>query len=186
MKTDPLILCWTLFVIVWAVAALSVKQTVERQSRGSRLATIAYLTLAFMLLAGKIRSFGLDTRILPAWAALYFAGEVVAFIGLVIAVGARCYLGRNWSGTVTFKEGHELIERGPYRFVRHPIYTGMLLMILGTALVLGLISSFAALFIFFAGTWLKLRREEALMLKHFPDTYPGYMTRTKAIIPFIL
>jgi protein-S-isoprenylcysteine O-methyltransferase Ste14 len=95
-------------------------------------------------------------------------------------------LGGNWSGRVTFKENHELIQRGPYRFVRHPIYSGLLLMVLGTAVVLNRAGPFLGFVIYFAALGVKLRQEEALMTRHFPETYPPYKARTKALIPFII
>jgi protein-S-isoprenylcysteine O-methyltransferase Ste14 len=87
---------------------------------------------------------------------------------------------------VTLKEGHELVERGPYRFVRHPIYTGILTMFFATALALGHLAGFAATFLMFASFWIKLRDEEHLMLQQFPDRYAAYRRRAKRIIPFVL
>jgi protein-S-isoprenylcysteine O-methyltransferase Ste14 len=95
-------------------------------------------------------------------------------------------LGRNWSGVVTLKEEHELIERGPYRIVRHPIYTGMLGMFAGTAIVIGYLGGFLGLLLAFASFWLKLKREEDLMLKQFPNKYAAYQLRVKRIIPFLV
>ena len=105
--------------------------------------------------------------------------------GLAFAIWARHTLGRNWSGNPTVKEGHELVETGPYRLVRHPIYTGFLLAIAGTGIGRGQVRQ---LFIFgtaFVLLWAKLRIEESLMLRQFPQTYPGYMKRTKALVPFL-
>lgn len=182
-RIDFLALCWGLFVLVWIISAFSAKPARERQSWSSRLVTVAYLTVTFLLLAGRL---GLNARILPNEPVLRLMGDAITFGGMVIALWARFSLGTNWSATITFKEGHELIERGPYRFVRHPMYTGLLLMILGTAVVVGSMSGFLALVIGFAGTWQKLRQEEALLTKHFPDAYPRYMSRTKALVPFLL
>jgi protein-S-isoprenylcysteine O-methyltransferase Ste14 len=106
--------------------------------------------------------------------------------GLAVAVWARVILGRNWSGVVTLKEGHELIEHGPYRFVRHPIYTGMLTMFFATALVQGHVAGFAGVVLLFASFWIKLGREEKLMLQQFPERYATYQDRAKRIIPFVL
>jgi protein-S-isoprenylcysteine O-methyltransferase Ste14 len=107
-------------------------------------------------------------------------------IGLVFALWARVTLGRNWSGVVTLKEGHELVERGPYRFVRHPIYTGILTMFFATALAQGHLSGFVGTLLMFGSFWIKLRDEEKLMLLQFPERYADYRRRAKRIIPFVL
>jgi protein-S-isoprenylcysteine O-methyltransferase Ste14 len=107
-------------------------------------------------------------------------------MGLIVSICSRLYLGANWSATVTYRQGHELIQRGPYRFVRHPMYTGFLLMITGTGVMLGSISSLSALIVAFLGTWWKLNKEETLLSQHFPDAYQRYKSHTKALIPFVL
>jgi protein-S-isoprenylcysteine O-methyltransferase Ste14 len=104
----------------------------------------------------------------------------------VFAIWARLILGRNWSGVITLKERHELIERGPYRVVRHPIYTGILAMIAGTAIALGYFGGFVGSLLVFVSFWVKLKREEDLMLKHFPAEYAAYQRRVKRIIPFLV
>jgi protein-S-isoprenylcysteine O-methyltransferase Ste14 len=86
---------------------------------------------------------------------------------------------------VTLKENHELIQRGPYRVVRHPIYSGLLLMILGTAILVGKLGGFVVLAFSFCGLWVKLRREEALLTEQLPG-YSEYMRGTRALIPFVL
>lgn len=179
-------LCWESFVLVWVVSAFSVKPTIERQFWTGRLATFAFLTLTFMLLLGKISWWGINTRIWPMGRALRILGCIITFGGLAVSIWSRLSLGANWSSTVTYREGHELVVRGPYRFVRHPMYTGLLLMISGTVINLGNISGLAALIVCVLGTWWKLRQEETLLKKHFPDTYPDYKSRTKALIPFVV
>jgi protein-S-isoprenylcysteine O-methyltransferase Ste14 len=87
---------------------------------------------------------------------------------------------------VTLKEGHELIQRGPYRVVRHPIYTGMLIMFFATALVQSHLAGFAGVLLMFASFWIKLGREEGLMLQQFPERYAAYQQHVKRIIPFVL
>jgi len=184
-KLNFLSVCWGLLVLVWLVSTFSVKPTKECQHWGGQLATIAYLTLTYLLLAEKIPWRGINARILPDEWALRLLGDIIIFTGLVISIWARLSLGTNWSVTVTFREGHELIQRGPYRFVRHPIYTGFLMMIAGTAVVVGTISGLTSLIICFLGTWWKLRKEEALLMKHLPDVYQRYKSHTKALVPFI-
>ncbi len=113
-------------------------------------------------------------------------GALLCIIGLFFAIWARVILGTNWSGVITLKEGHELIERGPYRIVRHPIYTGILVMFAGTAIAMGHLGGFLGLLLVFLSFWLKLKREEDLMLKHFPDKYAEYQRRVRRIIPFLV
>ena len=179
-------LCWSLFILVWIVSAFSVKPMIERQSWTGRLATFAFLTLTFMLLLGKIPWWGINTRIWPSGRALRILGCIIAFMGLVVSIWSRFSLGPNWSATVTYREGHELVQRGPYRFVRHPMYTGFLLMIAGTGVNLGTVSSLGALVICFIGMWWKLIKEEIMLSRHFPNAYHRYKSHTKALIPFVL
>lgn len=116
---------------------------------------------------------------------LQILGIFLTFIGLVIAVTARKTLAGNWSSTLDVKEEHKLITTGIYQYMRHPIYTGVLLMLLGT---LCAFLSFNEFIIFFCATLLfifRMRQEEALMTKTFPKDYPAYKKRTKRLIPFI-
>jgi len=110
-------------------------------------------------------------------------GAVLCVLGIGIAVWARVYLGRNWSPAPALKHGHELVTSGPYTLVRHPIYTGVILAVLGSTL-----ASPQWLIIFFLITGMFIWRvhvEEALMLKQFPNQYPEYKKRTWALIPYI-
>src|SRR5215469_318035 len=179
--------CWLVFVVVWVLAAISTKRTVYRESQAQRLRYWVWLVIAyFLLLYGRRFPYPLNLRIVPHLALTAWAAAVLCVIGLAFAFWARVTLGRNWSGVVTLKEGHELVERGPYRFVRHPIYTGILTMFFATALALGHLAGFAATLLMFASFWIKLRDEEQLMLQQFPDRYAVYRRRAKRIIPFVL
>ena len=111
------------------------------------------------------------------------AGLVLTLAGLALALWARTALGGNWSGIVTLKEDHELIRHGPYGHVRHPIYSAILLMVLGSALAIGTIGALVGLPLIGLGVWLKVRQEEALMTAHFPAEYPIYRTEVRALIP---
>ena len=99
---------------------------------------------------------------------------------------ARATLGRNWSGTVTLKENHEPIVRGPYRLVRHPIYTGLLAMLMATAIQQAHIAGMIGLILVFVSFWIKLSDEEELMRKQFPNQYAAYQQRFRRIIPFVI
>src|SRR5215471_444194 len=179
--------CWLVFVAIWVIGSVSTKRTVYRETRGQRLRYWVLLVIAyFLLLYGRRLPFPLNLRIVPHVAPTAWTAAVLCIMGLVFAVWARVTLGRNWSGVVTLKQGHELVERGPYRFVRHPIYTGILTMFFATALALGHLAGFAATLLLFASFWIKLRDEEQLMLQQFPDRYAAYRRRVKRIIPFVL
>jgi protein-S-isoprenylcysteine O-methyltransferase Ste14 len=179
--------CWLVFVAVWVIAALSTKPTVFRESQAQRLRYWIFLVIAFfLLLYGRRLPYPLNLRLLPQVTPIAWAAATLCLIGVAFAIWARVTLGRNWSGVVTLKEGHELVERGPYRFVRHPIYTGIVTMFFATALALGHLGGFAATLLMFASFWIKIRGEEQLMLQQFPEQYAAYRRRAKCIIPFIL
>ena len=106
--------------------------------------------------------------------------------GLLFTIWARLYLGRNWSGVVTLKKDHELVRGGPYRFVRHPIYSGLLLAIAGSAVVRGEWRGVLALIIAFVALWRKLRLEERWLGEAFGEQYAAYRAEVAALIPFVL
>jgi protein-S-isoprenylcysteine O-methyltransferase Ste14 len=179
--------CWALFAVIWLVAAFSTKQTVYREGRLQRLRYIIPLLLGWFLLAkGHRLSEPLNHRVIPHIDALAWIGAALCIAGLIFCVWARFTLGRNWSGIVTLKGGHELITSGPYAFVRHPIYTGLLTMFVATEIVLGHIAGIIAMPFVIVSLWVKLRFEERLMLENFPAEYEAYSQRVKRLIPFIV
>lgn len=179
--------CWIVFIAIWVLAAISTKRTVYRESRAQRLRYwVLLVTAYFLLIYGRQLPYPLNLRIIPHAAPIAWTAAILCIAGLLFALWARFILGRNWSGMVTLKEGHELVERGPYRFVRHPIYTGMLAMFFATALVQGHLAGFVGVLLMFASFWIKLGLEENLMLQQFPERYAAYRQRTKRIIPFVL
>jgi protein-S-isoprenylcysteine O-methyltransferase Ste14 len=179
--------CWTVFAVVWLVAAFWTKRSIYQESRLQRLAYVIPILLGgFLLAKGHRLSDPLDRRVIPHYDALAWIGVLLCIAGLVFCIWARFTLGRNWSGVVTLKGGHELITRGPYALVRHPIYTGLLTMFVGTVIMFGHVAALIAMPLVFVSIWIKLRYEERLMLQKFPDQYAVYQRRVKRIIPFIL
>ena len=145
------------------------------------------MILAWVILSRARRlSYPLNVQIVPQTDGIAWACAILCVAGLAFCLWARVTIGRNWSGIVTLKENHELVVRGPYALVRHPIYTGLLAMFLATALVSGYVAGIFATVIVFFSFWIKLGDEEKLMLKQFPDQYPHYQQRVKRIIPFVL
>jgi protein-S-isoprenylcysteine O-methyltransferase Ste14 len=179
--------CWLVFLAFWGITALRTKRTVQTQPIASRL-TYALPTVvgAWLLFKGTSDPHPLGDRVLPHTAALAAVGLAIVLAGLALAIWARVTLGGNWSGQVTFKEDHELIRHGPYAYVRHPIYSAILLMIVGTAISIGTLGALLALPLILLGIWLKLGREEALMGEHFPAEYASYRSQVKALVPRLL
>src|SRR5258707_9285617 len=178
--------CWAIFILYWLISAPWTKVVAEKQSVWSALAHRIPLGCSYFLLADLHLPPPMNLSVTPHadWARAM--GVSVCVLGLLEALWARWTLAGNWSSAVTFKQGHELIRTGPYRFVRHPIYTGILAMGLGTALDIGEFHCWLALPLMTAAFWINLKQEEELLLRHFPDEYPIYKRQVKALVPFAI
>src|SRR5579864_3905598 len=173
---------WLLWLAVWLAASASVKRTRSRGStRDAFYNRVPVVIGAAMLAAPRWSPAALTQRFLtgPEPPAL---GTLLVFVGLAFALWARWHLGRNWSSAVVVKEGHTLIRSGPYRLVRHPIYSGMLLALFGTALAIGEPRGFIGAGLVLFGFVLKLRAEEERMRETFPE-YDDYARHTARLIP---
>ena len=178
---------WIAWIGYWWVMARDVKAVARQESDGSRLLHVVPLVLAALLLWPDHVGVAALDRPIGAWSPWRFwCGALITAVGLVFSVWARRQLGRNWSATVTVKQDHELVETGPYRLVRHPIYTGLLLGFIGSALARGAWSGVLAVVIVIAALWRKLRLEERWMQDQFGDRYVAYRQRVAALIPFLL
>lgn len=186
MTYHIIVTCWIIFVLYWLVSAISTKKTRSRQS------SVESLTHRLPFAAGLILVFcpqlirPLDFALFPHSLVCLAIAEVLCITGLAIALWSRSTLAGNWSGDVVLKQDHELIQKGPYRFVRHPIYTGILLLLLGTALATGRAACFVGFVIAVGSLWVKLKFEESFMVTNFGDEYIEYKSRVKALIPFVL
>lgn len=182
----PLALLWLAWLAYWIIAARNVKPTRRRELPVSRLMTVVLTALAAVLLAFRGQKLTwLHARFLPQTLIGYWLGLLMVVLGLAFAVWARANLGRNWSGTVTVKEDHELIRTGPYGIVRHPIYTGLLFAILGSAVAFGEWRGLLAFGFLTLAFVFKLRREERFMSESFPNDYARYRAEVPVLIPFI-
>ena len=177
---------WLTVGIIWLAAAFGTKRAARRYSGGARIVQIVLLVLAFTLVFYRRIPLGpLDTRFVAPSAAVSIIGVVLTFTGLLLALWARFFLGRNWSGEITVKKDHQLVRTGPYAMVRHPIYAGFLFALLGTALVFGQVRCFAGLVLAAIGWRLKSLVEEQYMTEQFGAEYAGYKREVKALVPFI-
>ena len=178
--------CWIIFLGYWLVSAFGQKPTTEQKSFLSTLIYRIPLTLGGLLLWWPKFSGPLNLALTPHTDPARVTGAVVCIFGLLVTIWSRWTLGGNWSSEVAFKRGHELVKTGPYRFARHPIYTGLLLMCLGIAVTVGRYHSWLGFLLLGLGFWIKLKQEESLMLRHFPDEYPAYLKQVKALVPFVI
>ncbi len=177
--------CWVAWLVVWIAMAFTTKRTVERGGWVSyRL--VAALLIVGLFFAARLLHVSAQTELWQTTTALGVVTDCIVLAGAAFTVWARVALGRNWSAEVTFKEDHELIESGPYALARHPIYTGLIAMGLGTAINYGRPFGFVVLAGICGAFWWKAREEERILSSHFPAAYTRYKARVHAIIPFLL
>jgi protein-S-isoprenylcysteine O-methyltransferase Ste14 len=170
---------WAVFWGFWLVAAFFAKRGRVRWSGELRIRALILVIAIVLVRLGVFRDRALNTA---AWRDAL--GLVLFAAGLGFAIWARVHIGRNWGSPMTQKDDPELVTSGPYHLVRHPIYSGLLVAIVGTAVALswiGLIAAaLAAIYFGYAATV-----EERFLAKQFPDTYPAYRRSTKMLLPFI-
>ena len=176
---------WWGWGLYWMLAAMRNKMTRRREPLASRLAHMLPLALGAALLAWpQPRWSVLAWRLWPPSPAAYWMGVALIVAGLAFAIWARVHLGGNWSGTVTVKQEHELIRSGPYGYVRHPIYTGLITALIGTTVASGTVHAAIGLAIIVVAFVRKSRTEEDFMRETFPGEYPRYSAEVPALIPF--
>jgi protein-S-isoprenylcysteine O-methyltransferase len=179
--------CWGIFFVVWILASISTKRTVYHENAARRLRYLIPIAIGwYLLFRGRRLPYPLNVQVIPQTDAILVVASILCICGLGVCLWARAVLGRNWSGTITLKENHELIVRGPYRFVRHPIYTGLLAMMIATAIAQGPLAGIIGVVLVSVSFWIKLSDEEEVMMKQFPEDYAAYRKRVKRIIPFVL
>jgi protein-S-isoprenylcysteine O-methyltransferase Ste14 len=179
---------WLIFVAYWAVMGVRAKRTIGdrlwRTEAGLRVAVVVLILLALRLPAVRHALRNTQAHAAAASPLLGLIGVVLCAFGIGLAIWARSHLGRNWGMPMARKESPELITSGPYAAVRHPIYTGIFIAMLGSAIGtspfwLIPLALFGIYFVYSA------RKEEKLMLAQFPQQYPHYMSRTKMFVPLV-
>jgi protein-S-isoprenylcysteine O-methyltransferase Ste14 len=183
MYSQIVILClWSLFVLYWLVSAAGVKKSVNRPWKGTAVRVLIVIALYAYF---RSRRSTVSTRAFVAPSLpLAIAGIAICIFGIGLAIWARRHIGRNWGMPMSIKEEPELVDTGPYAHIRHPIYTGILIALIGSALVGGwwwgvMFVVFGAYFIYSA------RTEEKRLSQLMPTQYPAYMRRTKMLVPYI-
>jgi protein-S-isoprenylcysteine O-methyltransferase Ste14 len=175
---------WYVFAAYWAITSLRVKRTKAREKSADRLITVIVVVIAFELLFARWSRIGpLGMRFVPREMWIAYLGIALSCVGTAISIWARYCLGEYWSARVTLKEGHQLIRSGPYAFVRHPIYSGMLVAGFGTALVVGEWRGILAVGLLLAAHSRKAMREERMLTQEFGDQYTAYRRSTGFLFP---
>jgi protein-S-isoprenylcysteine O-methyltransferase Ste14 len=170
---------WLAIFILWAVLRFKTKKTVDSwPDVRARLALWGVLFAWFMLFSKP-----LTERILPTDPAIDYLGLALTILGLSFAAWARVTIGRNWGDLITVQQDHELMRKGPYGIVRHPIYSGFMLATLGTALIRGDSGSLISAALVVICWSYKARLEEAFMIEHFGAEYEQYRQQVKGLIP---
>ncbi len=177
---------WVAIGLIWLASALGAKPAARRIPLAARALHILVLVLALSLIFSRYFRVGfLRTRFVPANAWAGWLGCAVAWAGFAFTVWARYRLGRNWSGMVEVKENHTLVRSGPYALVRHPIYTGLSLALLGTAVVCGELHCLIGAMLAFFEWKRKSLMEERFMAEQFGRAYLDYRHQVKSLIPFV-
>ncbi len=192
LSTFIVLISWATFMIYWAISSLSVKRDIPDSSHlkwwwARALVIIVLLILwhygSISLLSLRAVQFSPLNWLSGKNTILNSIGATLTALGIALAIWARIHLGRNWSSHPALKEGHELVTSGPYKLIRHPIYTGVIVAAFGSTFV-----SISAIVIFFATLIIftaRIGKEESLMMNQFPNQYLEYKKHTWALIPYV-
>lgn len=171
---------WLSFWLYWLVSAIGKKKVIKRVNSGQRFTFILFVIIILAL--SHLQYFHVqpftNNKIILA------LGVILCALGLGFAIWARIHLGKNWNIEPSIQEGHELVTSGPYKWIRHPIYTGILFAFLGSTLAGNSVSLAIFIVICIIFIW-RVKTEEDIMMQLFPQQYSDYKKRTKALIPFI-
>ena len=177
---------WISFGLYWLIAARGRQPAQRREPPAERMFHVLWMIgAAYLLFRYDPRLGALNRRFLPPGLWIAELGAAVTIVGIGIAIWARWHLGKNWSAEVSIREGHSLIRSGPYKYVRHPIYSGMLLGILCTAVATGEYRGLAALAIFWIGWAQKARKEESFLAQEFGPAFAEHKRLTGFFLPRI-
>jgi len=175
---------WLVFLAVWLVAAFNTRRNLRQESLRSRSSFLAVeITGYYLLFSVPAKSGVLSRPVLPPTWWLAFLGVCCTWLGIALALWARWSLGRNWSARVTLKEGHQLIRSGPYRYFRHPIYSGLDLAVIGAAVAMGRVRSLLGAALVILGYYIKAMREEKLLSQQFGPAFEDHRRQTGFLLP---
>jgi protein-S-isoprenylcysteine O-methyltransferase Ste14 len=175
---------WWLLALVWIAMAFAIKKVKRTETSLERVLHLAPLFFAFWLLFGRVQLFPwFFLPLLPNRPLFWWLGVVITALGMAISIWARLSLGTNWSGTVTLKDDHELIRKGLYRRIRHPIYTGILVGVIGTGMIHGQLRDLLCFAILYVTFYFKAKREESFLYQEFGPGFTEHQSHTGMFWP---
>lgn len=176
-------LFWFIFIVYWVIASFSVKKNVQKNGYWFAWRILFIVLVILVVRSNAFNNFD-ATFLKHTSSAINFIGIAVCALGIGFAMWARVYLGENWGTPMSVKEDTELVTDGPYKYVRHPIYAGVLIAMIGSALAGDAVwlVTFIIVLAYFA---FMATREEKHLTEVFPEKYPAYKKRTKMLLPFI-
>jgi protein-S-isoprenylcysteine O-methyltransferase Ste14 len=175
---------WVLFVAYWVITGLKTRATVRQESFGSRYGVLALEIAGFILLFSRHAGFSVLARhIFPRTTAGDVIGTMLTWVGIGIALWARFHLGQYWSARITLKEDHQLIRTGPYARLRHPIYTGLDLAAIGSAIAIDRWRCVLGVCLIITGYVIKAKREESLLAGQFGEAFQEHSRQTGFLLP---
>ena len=177
---------WLAIFVIWAISGLSTKRTVGSASDARARISLGGALLGWFILFNRVLRPGvLGERFVPIGPGVVYTGTVLTAVGLGFALWARFTIGRNWGRLITVQADHQLIRKGPYSIVRHPIYSGFMLATFGTALAIGEVGGLVATALVVISWGYKSTLEEGYMIEHFGAEYEQYRQQVKGLIPGI-
>ena len=175
---------WIVFLVYWAIGALKTRRTEKRESSASRLGVLFMEILGYGLLFNETARVGiLGVSMIDRTYALAATGVALTWAGIGLAVWARFHLGQYWSARITIKEDHQLIRTGPYARLRHPIYSGLDLAVLGSALAIDQWGCLIGVILVAGGYWIKARKEEVMLGAQFGEAFREHSKHTGFLLP---
>ena len=175
---------WIVFIAYWIVSAMRTRRTASQEPAGSRLAFLALEIAGYVLLfSGNARVGMLGERMFHRTWAVAATGVALVWIGIGLAIWARRHLGEYWSARVTIKEDHKLIRSGPYARLRHPIYSGLDLAVVGSSLAIDEWGCAVGVALIVVGYWIKARREERMLAAQFGEAFTEHCRHTGFLLP---
>lgn len=175
---------WVAFVVVWFIAAFKTRSNEKKESSPSRIAVMLLMISGYYcLFASRLPIVFLHKRFVSSTLSVVVAGGVLTWLGIGLCLWARYHLAENWSARVTIKVGHELIRTGPYAYFRHPIYSGLLLAAIGTAIAFGEIRGLLGVCFILTGFLIKAKKEEDMLIAQFGGAFEDHRRRTGFLLP---